>query len=146
MALGQYPSTGAQTSFPNVERARQERYFRRLPEVGRQIPGRSSHSEGTSMKRATFLLFLGSVIASPIVAQKPAVPLVAQTIDETQVVRLHGSVHPLAQPRYDRVAVPDAFPAERVLLLLNRPAERESALQEFLGEVHRRESTSQNQK
>ncbi len=97
------------------------------------------------MKRATFLLFLGSVMASPIVAQKPAVPLVAQAIDETQVVRLHGSVHPLAQPRYDRGAVPDAFPAERVLLLLNRPAERESALQEFLGEVHRRESTSHHQ-
>ena len=97
------------------------------------------------MKRATFLLFLGSVMASPIVAQKSAVPLVAQAIDETQVVRLHGSVHPLAQPRYDRGAVPDAFPAERVLLLLNRPAERESALQEFLGEVHRRESTSYHQ-
>ena len=84
-------------------------------------------------------------MASPIIAQKPAVPLVAQAIDETQVVRLHGSVHPLAQPRYDRGAVPDAFPAERVLLLLNRPAERESALQEFLGEVHRRESTSYHQ-
>ena len=97
------------------------------------------------MKRATLLLFLGSVMASPIIAQKPAVPLVAQAIDETQVVRLHGSVHPLAQPRYDRGAVPDAFPAERVLLLLNRPAERESALQEFLGEVHRRESTSYHQ-
>ena len=97
------------------------------------------------MKRATFLLFLGSVMASPIVAQKPAVPMVSQAIDETQVVRLHGSAHPLAQPRYDRGAVPDAFPAERVLLLLNRPGERESALQEFLGEVHRRESTSYHQ-
>src|SRR5690349_15596105 len=97
------------------------------------------------MKRATFLLVLGSVVASPIVAQKPAVPLVAQAIDETQIVRLHGSVHPLAQPRYDRGAVPDAFPAERVLLLLNRSAEKESALQEFLRQVHQRGTSNYHQ-
>lgn len=97
------------------------------------------------MKRTTFLLILGSMVASPIVAQKPAAPLVTQAIDDTQLVRLHGSVHPLVQARYDRGAVPDAFPAERVLLLLNRPAEKENALQEFLRQAHERGSANYHQ-
>jgi subtilase family serine protease len=54
-------------------------------------------------------------------------------------------VHPLAQARYDRGAVPDSFPADRVLLLLGRPADRETALQEFLGDVHRLGSASYHQ-
>ncbi|HKM86939.1 MAG TPA: Ig-like domain repeat protein [Terriglobales bacterium] len=54
-------------------------------------------------------------------------------------------MHPLAQTRYDRGAVPDSFPADRVLLLLSRPAEREAALREFMSDVHRRGSASYHQ-
>jgi hypothetical protein len=52
------------------------------------------------------------------------------------VVVLHGNVHPLAQARYDAGAVPDSFPAERLLLLLNRPAEKQDELRQFLHDVH----------
>src|SRR5437016_11341523 len=97
------------------------------------------------MKRSILILSVGCALALPVTGQNRSTLLVTQPIDEAKLVNLRGSVHPLAQPRYDRGAVPDAFPAERVLLLLNRPAERESALQEFLGEVHRRESTSYHQ-
>jgi subtilase family serine protease len=49
---------------------------------------------------------------------------------------LKGNVHPLAQPRYDQGAVPDSFPAERMLLLLQRSPEWETALQQFLQDAH----------
>jgi hypothetical protein len=102
------------------------------------------------LKRKNLLLFLGSALAMfagtrNASAQSQARPLVTQTIDESQVVRLSGSVHPLAQARYDRGAVADSFAAERVLLLLGRPAEREAALQQFLSDVHRTGSASFHQ-
>ena len=78
----------------------------------------------------------------PATAQNPLKRLITQPIDEAKLVRLHGNIHPMAQARYDRGAVPDSFPADRVLLLLDRPAERETALGEFMGEVHRRGSAS----
>lgn len=91
------------------------------------------------------ILVLGSALSISASAQNPAKPLVSQAIDDARVVKLQGSVHPLAQARYDRGAVPDSFPAERVLLLLSRPPERETALQEFLGDVHRHGSASYHQ-
>jgi hypothetical protein len=92
------------------------------------------------MNWKTLFLMLGIVVAAPVMAQNRATPLVSQAIDDAKVVRLRGSIHPLAQARYDRGAVSDSFPAERVLLLLNRPAERETALQTFLADVHQRGS------
>ena len=97
------------------------------------------------MKRASFLIILASVVASPINAQKPGTAPVAQAIEETQRAKLHGNVHPLAQARYDRGGAPDAFPAERMLLLLKRPAEKESALEEFLRQVHQRGTANYHQ-
>src|SRR5215472_16063036 len=113
-----------------------------LREPARHPPAGPATPKETPMKRITLTFILGSAIASSAIAQRPAAPLVSQTIDETQLAKLHGSVHPLAQARYDRGVVPDAFPAERVLLLLDRPAERQSALQEFLRQVHQSGSAS----
>ncbi|MGC1461025.1 MAG: Ig-like domain repeat protein [Terracidiphilus sp.] len=45
-------------------------------------------------------------------------------------------MHPLAQSRFDRGAVSDSFPIDHVLLLLNRPPERDAALQRFLKNAH----------
>jgi subtilase family serine protease len=61
---------------------------------------------------------------------------IAQPIDDNQRVTLRGNVHPLAQARYDQGAVPDSFPAERMLLLLKRSPESEAALQQFLQDAH----------
>jgi len=66
----------------------------------------------------------------------PAGRLVTQAIDETRRVTLHGTVHPLAQARFDQGAVPDSFPANRMLLILNRTPDREAALQKFLADAH----------
>ncbi len=97
------------------------------------------------MKWNRLVLILWIALSVPVTGQNRATPLITQTIDPTKLVRLHGSVHPLAQARYDRGAVPDSFPAERVLLLLDRPTERETALRKFLGDVHQRGSASYHQ-
>jgi len=90
-------------------------------------------------------LLLMPAAAVPMYPQTPASPLVTKLIDEANLVTLHGNVHPLAQARYDRGAVPDALPAGRVLLLLNRPAERETALRQFMNDVYRRGSATYHQ-
>jgi subtilase family serine protease len=81
----------------------------------------------------------------PAFAQQQAALLVTHPIDESTLVTLHGTVHPLAQPNNDRGAVADSFPAPRMLLLLNRPPDRDAALQQFLQAAHTRGSASYHQ-
>src|SRR6266481_9643618 len=62
-------------------------------------------------------------------AQTPAVAArITQAIDETQLVRLHGNVHPLARPEFDQGPVASELPMQRMLLVLKRSVEQESAL------------------
>jgi trimeric autotransporter adhesin len=61
---------------------------------------------------------------------------VTQPIDDETRVVLAGNVHPLAQARYDQGAVPDSFPAQRMMLLLRRSSAQETALRRFLEDAH----------
>jgi len=70
-------------------------------------------------------------------AQSQPKPFVTQAIDESKRVTLRGTVHPLARARSDQGAVPDSFAANRLLLMLNRPPEREADLRQFLANAHR---------
>ena len=90
----------------------------------------------SSLARRVGPLLAALALASAAAAQYPARALVTQPIDDSRTITLHGTVHPLAQPRFDQGAVPDSFAANRMLLMLNRPAERESALQQFLADAH----------
>ena len=74
-------------------------------------------------------------------AQTPPVPArITQAIDETQLVRLKGNVHPLARPEFDRGAVPDSTPMNRMLMLLQRSPEQEAALQQLMAEQQVKDS------
>jgi hypothetical protein len=76
-------------------------------------------------------------------AQAAAVPArITQAIDETQLVRLRGNVHPLARPEFDQGIAPDATPMSRMLLLLRRSPEQEAALQEFIVDQQIKDSPS----
>jgi len=70
-------------------------------------------------------------------AQKitPAVRIVNQ-IDESQLVPLKGTVHPLANARNDRGAVPESLQLERMHLVLSRSASQETALRQLITEMH----------
>ena len=89
-----------------------------------------------------WLLIFGIVCAVPVIAQTQASPLVTQPIDEARLVTLHGSVHPLTRMGIDQGAVADSFAAGRLILLLNRPPEREAVLQQFLQAAHTHGSAS----
>jgi hypothetical protein len=74
-------------------------------------------------------------------AQTSAVPArITQAIDETQLVRLRGNVHPLARPEFDQGAVADWQPMNRMLLLLQRSPEQEAALRKLMEEQQNRNS------
>lgn len=76
-------------------------------------------------------------------AQTPAVPArITQAIDETQLVRLKGNVHPLARPEFDQGAVPDSTPMNRMMLLLQRSPEQEAALQQLMAEQQAKDSAN----
>lgn len=69
----------------------------------------------------------------PNAAQATTVPArITQAIDETRVVPIKGSVHPLARPEFDRGVVPDSTPMNRMLLLLQRSPDQEGALQKLM--------------
>ncbi len=59
-------------------------------------------------------------------------PLILQPVDETQLVLLKDNTHPLARPQFDQGAAPPNLPMERMLLVLRRSREQESALRSLL--------------
>jgi len=73
--------------------------------------------------------------------QTPAVPArITQAIDEAQLVRLKGNLHPLARREFDQGPVADSAPMSRMLLVLERSPEQEAALQTLLGEQQVKDS------
>src|SRR5690349_15342707 len=65
--------------------------------------------------------------------QTPAVPArITQAIDDTQLVRLKGNVHPLARPEFDQGAVTDSTPMNRMLMVLQRSPEQQAALSKLM--------------
>ena len=68
-------------------------------------------------------------------SQVPFVPArITNAIDETQLFRLKGNVHPLARPEFDRGVVPDGTPMQRMMLVLQRSPEQETALRQLMDE------------
>ena len=62
--------------------------------------------------------------------------LITQNIDEAKLVMLRGNVRPEASAVNDRGAVPENFAMEHMLLQLQRPAELEKELQQFIDDLH----------
>lgn len=62
---------------------------------------------------------------------RPSVRVTAP-IDESQLKVLRGNTHPLANARFDQGAAPSDLPMDRMLLVLSRSTQQESALQALL--------------
>ena len=66
-------------------------------------------------------------------AQTTNIPArITQSVDEKNLFVLKGNVHPLAQPEFDQGAAPLDLRMDRMLLVLKRSLEQESALQKLL--------------
>lgn len=96
----------------------------------------------TRLKLAAHLLTgaLFAVVANHS-AYSQAVPQVTRAVDSSSFSTLKGSVHALVRNgARDLGAVPDETPTGTLTLLLQRPADQEQQLQQFLREAHRQGS------
>lgn len=88
--------------------------------------------------RAIFLVMAGSLLTLAGVrtsAQTQGIRArITEAIDETNLVRLRGNVHPLARPEFDQGVVADSQPMNRMLLLLQRSPEQQAALSKLMDE------------
>jgi hypothetical protein len=85
-----------------------------------------------SVLASAFVLF-----AIPAMAQNGApVSRIVSAIDESQLVTLKGTIHPLANAKNDRGALPDSTQLDRIHLVLKRSAGQESALEQLIGQMH----------
>jgi len=85
--------------------------------------------------KSTSLLLIALGSASILSAQ-------SRIVDEADLVTLSHNTRPEATPANDRGRVADNFALDHMLLQLKRPAERETALQNFIQQLH--DSTSPN--
>ena len=77
------------------------------------------------------VFFLLSSLVS--LAQTAAVRArVTQPVDMRNLITLRGNVHPLARPEFDRGSAPDDLTMRRMLLVLKRGADQETALRQML--------------
>jgi subtilase family serine protease len=85
-----------------------------------------------------FLVFVALFFAFPglrVSAQtKLATPRLTQAIDEANLVPMHTKVHPLARAEFDRGVVADSQPMNRMILILQRSPEQETALRNLMDE------------
>jgi hypothetical protein len=72
-------------------------------------------------------------------------PLITQPVDDSQLTVLKGNTHPLARPQFDLGAAPAALPMQRMLLVLKRSPEQESAIEKLLDDQQNKSSPSYHQ-
>jgi hypothetical protein len=90
------------------------------------------------------------IVVAPLFAYLPiagaqARPRILEKVDDAKRITLKGNVHPLARAENDRGAVADAQPMNRILLLLKRSDEQETALQTMLQNQQDKSSPSYHQ-
>src|SRR5215468_3092064 len=81
---------------------------------------------------ATFLCILAAAQQSPSAALPAPRPLITQALDESRVKVLKGNTHPLARREFDLGTALVTLPMERMLLVLKRSPEQETALRKLL--------------
>src|SRR5271166_3714115 len=107
---------------------------------------RSSFAPSSLARVATFLfaVICANLLAVPGVAQVAASAhelnnqastsqgLITQAVDESQLTTLKGNTHPLARPEFDLGTAQASLPMERMLLVLKRSPDQETALRKLL--------------
>jgi hypothetical protein len=82
-------------------------------------------------------------LASSSTSLTPSITsLIIQPVDEHQLTVLKGNVHPLARPQFDLGTAPASLPMQRMLLVLKRSPEQESALRKLLDDQQDKHSPS----
>ena len=93
-------------------------------------------------------LVVAGVLCAPMLGQEAAAaprPLITQTVDESQLTTLTGNTHPLARPENDLGTAPASLPMARMLLVLKRSVEQETALRKLLDDQQDKASPNYHQ-
>jgi len=125
------------------ERARRANLFVRANRDGRSELGRAM----VRFRRIAAMAGAFALIA-PLgaFAQSNAVPArIVTQINESSLTTLRGNTHPLARAQYDQGAVADSLPMHRMLLLLQRSAQQETALRTLIDQQQSKTSPSFHQ-
>jgi hypothetical protein len=70
---------------------------------------------------------------------------IVQAVDDARVTTLSGNTHPLARPEFDQGALADATPLSRIVIILQRSPEQESALQQLIDQQQDETSSTWHQ-
>jgi hypothetical protein len=70
---------------------------------------------------------------------------ILQAVDDTRVTTLSGNTHPLARPEFDQGTLADATPLSRIVLILQRSPQQESALQQLIDQQQDKTSSTYHQ-
>jgi len=105
--------------------------------------GASMHHSRSQLAQAVLVVSMVVFHSLTSAAQTGAVRArVSQSVDQGKLVALHGTVHPLARPEWDQGMVPDSLPVGRMLLVLQRGPEQETALRQLLDDQQVKSSPS----
>lgn len=74
------------------------------------------------------------LLAQAALAQSSVPSRITDPVDNSRTVTLRGNTHPLARPQFDLGMAPAGMPANRMLMLLSRSSEQQSALETLLQE------------
>ena len=89
-----------------------------------------------------------SMLCEPALGQESALasavapPLITQPVDESSLTPLKGNRYPLARPEFDLGTAPATLPMDRMLLVLKRSSDQESALRKLLDDQQDKASPS----
>jgi subtilase family serine protease len=100
-------------------------------------------------KSAVWLSFtLGIVSLAPVTYAAPTgrpLPVIREAVDEAKLATLEGNTRPEATAANDRGIVSDDFKLDHMLLQLQRSPERETALKQYIDELHDAKSANFHQ-
>src|SRR5438445_13164127 len=99
------------------------------------------HPAPVALARISHVVLLLLILAAFASAQENNVrPLIVQAVDDSQLTTIKGNTHPLARAQFDRGVAPPDLPMQRMLLVLKRSDEQESALRKLLDDQQDRAS------
>src|SRR6201982_2261607 len=80
----------------------------------------------------TFLTQSAAAQEQPQLVVATPRPLITEVLDESRLTVLKGNTHPLARREFDLGTAPASLPMQRMLLVLKRSDEQETALRKLL--------------
>jgi subtilase family serine protease len=91
-------------------------------------------------------LFIASILFLASASAQVPLPVphsrIVQAVDDSRLTRLKGNTHPLAPPEFDRGSLDDATPLHRMVLILKRSADQETALRQLIDQQQDRASSN----